>query len=91
MTSSDPVLDSGISQQGHLLPTYLPMTEDMLEELWFNIQGQMGPSLGPLSLWSCTPSGESPVVTEGILERLLPKARWVPGLEFSLSAALRPS
>ena len=75
MTSSDPVLDSGISQQGHLLPTYLPMAEDMLEELWFNIQGQMGPSLGPLSLWSCTPSGESPVVTEGILERLLPKAR----------------
>ena len=58
MTSSDPVLNSGISQQGHLLPTYLPMTEDMLEELWFNIQGQMGPSLGPLSLWSCTSSGD---------------------------------
>ena len=58
MTSSDPVLNSGISLQGHLLPTYLPMTEDMLEELWFNIQGQMGPSLGPLSLWSCTSSGD---------------------------------
>ena len=28
----------------------LPMTEDGLEELWFNVQGQIGPSLGPLSV-----------------------------------------
>ena len=26
------------------------MTEDVLEEFWFNVQGQIGPSLGPLSV-----------------------------------------